>query len=75
MPADKLLAAAATPKGSVPTDTLTAAAVDRAYPWYQPERVFALLEAFYPVPQGQDHARGAVHAVPATSRPVPGCCR
>ncbi len=56
---NRLLVAAATPKGEVPTDTLTAAQAIAKYPWYQPERVFALLEAFYPVPRGK------------TMRPVP----
>ncbi len=36
-----------------PTDTLTAAQAIARAPWYQPERVFALLEAFYPIPQGK----------------------
>ena len=42
------------PTGTVPADTLTAAQSIARYPWYQPERVFALLEAFYPVPQGKN---------------------
>ena len=50
---DKLLTAAATPKGEVPADTLTAAQSIAKYPWYQPGRVFALLEAFYPIPKGK----------------------
>jgi len=37
----------------VPNDTLTAAQAVAKYPWYQPGRVFALLEAFYPIPQGK----------------------
>src|SRR5262245_19712543 len=55
----QLFAAATPPTGSVPTDTLTAAQAIARYPWYQPQRVFALLEAFYPIPQGK------------TLRPVP----
>ena len=55
----QLFAAATPPTGSVPTDTLTAAQSIARYPWYQPQRVFALLEAFYPIPQGK------------TMRPVP----
>src|SRR5215467_11615541 len=65
----KLYAAAAPPTQSLalsgqgpsaaPTDTLTAAQLIAKYPWYQPGRVFALLEAFYPIPQGK------------TMRPVP----
>ena len=49
----QLFAAATPPTGSVPTDTLTAAQSIARYPWYQPQRVFALLEAFYPIPQGK----------------------
>jgi hypothetical protein len=50
---DKLIAAATPPIGKVPTDTLTAAESIASYPWYQPGRVFALFEAFYPVPKGR----------------------
>jgi len=49
----KLFAAAEPPQGSVPIDTLTAAHSIARYPWYKPERVFALLDQFYPVPQGK----------------------
>src|SRR6516162_4076393 len=55
----KLFAAATPPTGAAPSDTLTAAESIARYPWYQPQRVFALLEAFYPIPQGK------------TMRPVP----
>jgi hypothetical protein len=55
----KLISAATPPAGAAPTDTLTAAQSIAKYPWYQPGRVFALLEAFYPIPQGK------------TMRPVP----
>jgi hypothetical protein len=48
----KLFAAAMPPKGNAPTDTLTAAESIARYSWYQPERVFALLE-LYPVPPGK----------------------
>src|SRR5262245_41540088 len=54
-----LFAAAKPPKGHVPTDTLMAAESIARYPWYQPERVFALLDQFYRIPQGK------------TMRPVP----
>ena len=50
----KLNAAAAGPTGTAPSDTLTAAQSIAKYPWYQPERVFALLDAFYPVPKGKN---------------------
>ena len=46
----KLFAAAAGPAGAAPTDTLTAAESIARYPWYQPGRLFALLDVFYPVP-------------------------
>src|SRR5262249_45282294 len=55
----KLFAAATPPRGSAPTDTLTAAESIVRSPWHQPERVFALLDQLYPVPQGK------------TLRPVP----
>jgi len=48
----KFYAAATPPTGSAPIDTLTAAQSIARAPWYQPDRV------------GQDHATGAVHAVP-----------
>ena len=48
----KLFAAAKGPKGNTPGDTLTAAEAIARYPWYQPKRVFDLLE-LYPVPSGQ----------------------
>jgi hypothetical protein len=49
----KLFAAATPPKGNAPTDTLTAAQSIARYPWHQPQRLFALLGEFYPVPQGK----------------------
>ena len=55
----KLFVAVAPPKGSAPTDTLTAAQAIARYPWYQPERAFRLLSELYPVPAGK------------TMRPVP----
>src|SRR5262249_56451833 len=56
---DNLSAAATPPKGSAPTDTLTATESVVRYPWFQPERLFALLDQLYPVPEGK------------TMRPVP----
>jgi hypothetical protein len=50
---NKLFAAATPPKGSAPTDTLTAAESVVRYPWYQPERLFALVDQLYPVPEGK----------------------
>jgi hypothetical protein len=49
----KLFAAATPPTGKVPTDTLAAAESVVHYPWYQPERLFVLLEDFYPLPEGK----------------------
>jgi hypothetical protein len=37
----------------VPADTLGAAASIARAPWHQPEKVFALLDNFYPVPAGK----------------------
>jgi hypothetical protein len=50
---DKLFAAATPPKGSAPTNTLTTAESVVRYPWYQPERLFALVDQLYPVPEGK----------------------
>src|SRR5215475_10490424 len=50
----KLFAAATPPKGNAPTDILTAAQSIARYPWHQPDRLFALLGEFYPVPQGKN---------------------
>jgi hypothetical protein len=50
----KLFAAATPPTGVTPTDTLTAAQSIARYSWYKPDRLFALLNGFYPVPQGKN---------------------
>jgi hypothetical protein len=63
----RLFAAAAPPKGSTPTDTLTAAEAIARYPWYQPGRLFALLDAFYPVPP----VKMSGQPMPPNMRPVP----
>jgi hypothetical protein len=49
----RLFAAATPPRGGVPADTLGAAQAVARSAWYQPERLFALLDTFYPVPQGK----------------------
>ena len=49
----KLFAASSGPKGSAPTDTLSAAESIARYPWYQPQRLFALLDVFYPMQKGK----------------------
>jgi streptogramin lyase len=38
----------------MPTDTLLAAVSIARHPWHQPEKIFALLNDFYPVPQGKN---------------------
>jgi hypothetical protein len=42
----QLYTAATPPKGDAPNDTLTAAQSIARAPWYQPEKIFALLEKF-----------------------------
>jgi hypothetical protein len=49
-----LFAAATPPTGTAPTDTLAAAQAIARNSSYQPDKVFALLNAFYPVPQGKN---------------------
>jgi hypothetical protein len=44
-----LFAAATGPDGKAPADTLAAAEAIARAPWHNPEKVFALLESFYPV--------------------------
>jgi hypothetical protein len=51
---DQLFIAATPPKGSAPTDTLKAAQSIARYPWYQPKRLYVLLDQFYPVPKGEN---------------------
>ena len=50
---DSLFAATTSPSGKTPTDTLAAAHSVALRSAYQPEKLFALLDAFYPVPQGK----------------------
>jgi hypothetical protein len=50
----ELYTAATPPKGGAPNDTLTAAQSIARYPWYQPTRVFALIDQFYPIPKGKN---------------------
>ena len=51
---DMLFEAAKPPKGDAPADTLTAAEAVAALPWHLPDRLFALLDYFYPVPAGKN---------------------
>jgi len=48
-----LFAAATSPTGAYPKDTLAAAENIARYPWYQPEKLFGLLGYLYPIPQGK----------------------
>jgi hypothetical protein len=50
---DKLFAAATPPGGEAPTNTLAAAEAVARNAAFKPERLFALLDAFYPVPKGK----------------------
>jgi hypothetical protein len=50
----KLYTAATPPKGAAPNDTLTAAQSIARAPWYQPTRVFALIDQFFPIPKGKN---------------------
>ncbi len=49
----KLFAAATSPTGAVPADTLAVAEAIARNPAHQADQLFALLNAFYPVPQGK----------------------
>jgi len=49
----RLFAAATPPAGAAPTDTLTAAEAIARNPAHQADRLFALLDVFYPVPSGK----------------------
>jgi streptogramin lyase len=51
---DRFLAAATPRSGKVPTGTLTALEGVARDPGYKPERLFELLDAFYPVPSGKN---------------------
>src|SRR5215510_112511 len=51
---NSLFASATPPGGSAPTDTVNTSEAIALNPWYQPERLFALLNQFYPVPKGQN---------------------
>ncbi len=50
---DKLFAAATPPGGAAPTNTLAAAQNIARFPWHNANRLFGLLDEFYPVPAGK----------------------
>src|SRR5262245_34814143 len=50
---DELFIASTPPNGPAPTDTLAAAQSVARHPWYRPERLFLLVDEFYPVPAGK----------------------
>jgi hypothetical protein len=50
---DRLFAAATPPGGEAPKNTLSAAEAVAHNAAFKPERLFALLDAFYPVPKGK----------------------
>ena len=56
---DSLFAAAAAPDGKAPADTPAAAEFIARSPWHNPEKVFALLETFDPVPDPETALRAA----------------
>ena len=49
----QLFLATTSPSGDAPTNTLSAAENIARYPSYQPGKLFALLDTFYPVPSGK----------------------
>ncbi len=57
-----LFYAATSPTGEYPKDTLAAAENIARYPWYQPEKLFGLLNYLYPAPQ--DHNLRSVPFMP-----------
>ena len=61
-----LFAAATAPDGKVPTTTLEAIEAIAQAPWHQPEKIFALLNAFYPLASAQ-HARRSTPFMPNLS--------
>src|SRR5215469_6609343 len=51
---NRLFAAATPPGWGAPTDTLNTSEAIALFPWYQPGRLYALLDQFYPIPQGKN---------------------
>jgi streptogramin lyase len=50
---NKLFEAATPPGGVAPANTLSAAQNIARYPWHQADKLFGLLDTFYPVPAGK----------------------
>ena len=50
---NKLFEAATPPGGVAPTNTLSAAQNIARHPWHQAEKLFGLLDKFYPIPTGK----------------------
>ena len=51
---NNLFTATTAPNGKVATDTLAAAQSIARNSWYQPDKLFALLDQFYPIPNGKN---------------------
>jgi len=51
---NSLFIAATPPQGDAPTETLAAAQAVARYPWYKPERLFALIGELYQIPPGKN---------------------
>jgi hypothetical protein len=49
----RLYEAASPPNGGPPVDTLSSVESIAYTPWHQPDKIFALLDYFYPVPKGK----------------------
>ena len=49
-----LFSASTGPAGATPSNTLAAAESIARWNWYQPERLFALVDKFYPMPAGRN---------------------
>jgi len=49
-----LFAASTPPGGGAPNNTLNTAEAIALYPWHEPEKLYALLNKFYPVPKGKN---------------------
>ena len=71
----KLFAAATPPEGRRPDRHADGGAVDRPLSLVPARAAVRPARRVLSGPSRQDHAGGAVHAVPSAARPAPGCCR